>query len=498
MMKGFRLTFSLLMAVWISPATAVELPISARAAIVVDSESGEVLFQRSADLALPPASTTKILTAIVAIESGQLDETLEVSSYAASIPPTKVGLPVGSRARLQDLLYAVLLKSANDASEVVAEGLSGSEAEFAGRMNAKARRIGATNSHFENPHGLTAEGHVSTARDLARIFRYGLNLPMFRDILSTREFDFAVEADAVRMVTVRSHNRLLNGYSYPVIGKTGFTRAARRCFVGAATADNREVVIAILGSRDLWGDARKLIEFGIEGRTIFDDDLPVVMAGRDRDADNEVEDDPPAFAYDRLARAHLRAVPVERVRPPAPVRAPTPPRLMAAAVAIPRPDRFVRRWITTKFNGRTVRTLVAEPTVPAAREPRPATRQGTRTTQVAARQPTGALLLRDVSPGKRNDGRVPAPAIARGAARPPVQPVVAFKSTVKIPVGKIALARTPVQASAKKPAKALVEPPRGKLPAATPAARGASSRTPPAAPAKLKVSGSRPAVVVRR
>lgn len=236
--------------------------LTARAAIIIDAGSGESVFERDADRPLPPASTTKVLTAILAIESERLDDSFAVSASAADVPPSRIGLRPGERMRLRSLLYAVLLNSANDAAEVVAEGLGGSRAGFAAMMNDKAVAIGAGHSHFANPHGLTAPGHVATARDLALIFRYGLRLPLFREILETRSARVPVERGGVHWVSLRSHNRLLAGYAYPVIGKTGYTRPARRCFVGSAVHDGREIVIALLGSTDLWGDARRLFAYG--------------------------------------------------------------------------------------------------------------------------------------------------------------------------------------------------------------------------------------------
>jgi D-alanyl-D-alanine carboxypeptidase len=232
--------------------------VTARAAVIVDAASGETLWEQNADVPLPPASTTKVLTAILALESGRLDATVPVSPEAAETAPSKIGLRPGDRMAVGDLLYAVLLNSANDAAAVVAEGLAGSESEFAVQMNAKARTIGARNSHFVNPHGLTAPGHVSTARDLATIFRYGLKYPQFREILETPRIKVPIESRRVGSVTLHSHNRLLSGWEHRVIGKTGYTRPAGRCFVGAATEDGREVIIALLGSTDLWGDARRL------------------------------------------------------------------------------------------------------------------------------------------------------------------------------------------------------------------------------------------------
>jgi D-alanyl-D-alanine carboxypeptidase len=250
--------------------------VGARAAIIMDAATGEVLFEKNADDALPPASTTKVMTAIVALESGRLDDALRVSAYASETAPSKIGLRPGQRMELRHLLYALLLNSANDAATVVAEGLAGSEESFAARMTTRAGQLGASNSRFANAHGLTAPGHVSSARDLAVIFRHGLAIPRFREILSTRSVQVPVEGASVHHVSLRSHNRLLSGYTYPVIGKTGYTRAARRCFVGSATHDDREIVIALLGSSDLWGDAKRLFAHGFGAP---DEKPTVVMAG---------------------------------------------------------------------------------------------------------------------------------------------------------------------------------------------------------------------------
>jgi D-alanyl-D-alanine carboxypeptidase len=248
------------------------------AAIVMDAATGTTLWEQNADMALPPASTTKVLTSIIALESGRLSNSLAVSSYAASTAPSKLGLRPGQRVELRDLLYAVLLKSANDAATVVAEGIGGSETAFASRMNAKAREIGATHSNFENAHGLTAPGHVSSARDLARIFRYGLRVPGFRDILETPAAQVTVYQDRPQLMAVRSHNRLLQGWKRQVIGKTGYTRPAKRCFVGAASNGEREIVVAVLGSNDLWGDTKRLVAYGLGDE---DDTIPALRTPRE-------------------------------------------------------------------------------------------------------------------------------------------------------------------------------------------------------------------------
>jgi D-alanyl-D-alanine carboxypeptidase (penicillin-binding protein 5/6) len=242
----------------VRPHTAV----TARAAILIDNETGEVLWQHNQDLRLPPASTTKIVTAMVALQSGRLDDLLTVSPQAAAAPPSKVGLRSGWRMRLRDLVYALLLNSANDAAVVIGEGLSGSVREFAERMNAEARLLGATNTHFVNPNGLPAENHYTTARDLATMFAHALQNPVFETIVSTKTTSVWPAAGSTRRIALHNHNRLLGNYRIQVIGKTGWTRAARKCFVGAARADGREIGVAVLGSTDVWGDLKRLLEYG--------------------------------------------------------------------------------------------------------------------------------------------------------------------------------------------------------------------------------------------
>ncbi len=237
--------------------------VTAKAAILIDRQSGQVLWQRNPDMELPPASTTKVMTALLALKSGRLSESFRVSAAAAHTPPSRIRVRPGWRLRLEDLLYALLLNSANDAAEVIAEGVAGSVHKFAARMNAEAQRLGATHSHFVNPHGLPAKRHYSTVRDLTTIFSAALQRPLFRKILGTKRLVIVPTSGTRRRITLHSHNRLLmSNYPIPVIGKTGWTRAAKKCFVGVASVGGREVLVAVLGSRDLWGDLKKLIGNG--------------------------------------------------------------------------------------------------------------------------------------------------------------------------------------------------------------------------------------------
>ncbi|MFQ5667963.1 MAG: D-alanyl-D-alanine carboxypeptidase family protein, partial [Candidatus Binatia bacterium] len=249
----------------LAPAARAREVVTARGAILIDNQTGEILWAHHPDRRLPPASTTKVATAIVALESGRLNDSLRVTRNAAKAPPSKIHLRPGWRLRLRDLVYAMLLSSANDASVVIAEGLDGSVRKFVARMNTQVRQLGATNTHFVNPHGLPAINHYSTARDLAKIFGHALQNRLFRKIVGTKTATISPTAGSSRRIALRNHNRLLGRYHIRVVGKTGWTRAAKRCFVGAATEDGRELIVAVLGSRDLWGDLKRLLDFGFRG-----------------------------------------------------------------------------------------------------------------------------------------------------------------------------------------------------------------------------------------
>jgi D-alanyl-D-alanine carboxypeptidase len=248
---------------WMPVGAHAAPSITAKAAVIMDAKTGAVLWERDGDRPLPPASTTKVVSAILALESGRLGEPMRVSPTAAATPASKLYLRSGQRMRLDHLVYAMLLNSANDASVVVAEGLAGSQTSFGRQMTNRAHELGAGDSSFVNPHGLTASGHLSSASDLATVFRHALGVPRFRNILETQSIRVPVQSSRTGSVTLRSHNRLLTGYRYKVIGKTGYTRAAGRCFVGSARNGSKEIVIAFLGSRNLWGDARALFETGL-------------------------------------------------------------------------------------------------------------------------------------------------------------------------------------------------------------------------------------------
>ena len=244
--------------------------LTARAALLMDASTGRILYQKEADLRLPPASTTKVMTAILTLESGhKLSESLTVSKDATRMPATKLYLRPGQTMTIEELLYGIMLASANDASIVLAEGIGGSVESFTELMTKKAHDIGATNSNFTNPHGLTAPDHYSTVRDLAILFRYAMRNPLFREIIQTKFSSVSSTAMVrkkmvPRRISVRNHNRLLWDYDGALGGKTGYTVAAQKCFVGAVQRNGTTLIVSILGARDQWGDTKRLLGYGFD------------------------------------------------------------------------------------------------------------------------------------------------------------------------------------------------------------------------------------------
>lgn len=236
----------------------------------MDAATGRILYQKDASLRLPPASTTKVVTAILALESGRkLSESLKVSKEATRVPASKLYLRPGQSLTIEELLYGIMLASANDASVVLAEGIGGSVERFTELMSKKAHEIGATNSNFTNPHGLTAPDHYSSARDMALLFRYAMKSPTFREIVQTKFSSVSTTAVVrkkvvPRRISVRNHNRLLWGYDGALGGKTGYTHAAQKCFVGAVQRNGVTLIVSILGARDQWGDTKRLLEYGFD------------------------------------------------------------------------------------------------------------------------------------------------------------------------------------------------------------------------------------------
>ncbi len=235
--------------------------VTAASALLMDWHTGKILYQKNAWQARHPASLTKILTAILVLERGRLGDVVEVGERATRVGGSRLGLRRGDRVTLEELLVAVLLRSANDAAVAVAEHLGGSVEGFARLMNDRARELGATSSNFLNPHGLTQPGHLSTAIDLALLARHALSDAHFARLVATPEATVGeLEGDWERYL--RNTNRLLWRYPGADGVKTGTTAAAGRCLIASASRDDRRLLVVLLGAPDRYGDAARLLDWG--------------------------------------------------------------------------------------------------------------------------------------------------------------------------------------------------------------------------------------------
>jgi D-alanyl-D-alanine carboxypeptidase (penicillin-binding protein 5/6) len=305
--------------------------LTAKAAILIDAQTGSIYFARNATTPLPPASTTKIVTALIALRETAPDELMRVSAHAASMPASKAYLKTGSIFSSRDLLFALMLRSANDASVVIAEHIGGSVPGFARMMNETARAAGATDSNFITPNGLPMPGHVSTARDLAMIFRQALRQPGMRNLMSTPTQTIEpISGGGARRIALRSTNKMLWRDDLTVIGKTGWTREAKRCFVGAASYQGREVILAVLGSRNLWSDVELLSRVGLGRAVPGYEDTWRQRAGLQQAAIDPPAGSEPAVVWHRGGGK----VPVERVAPPPSARSERTARLAANAAKL--------------------------------------------------------------------------------------------------------------------------------------------------------------------
>ena len=243
------------------PCAAVPPSISAKSAVLMDATTGQVLYQKDAFVRLPMASTTKIMTALVAIESMALEQEIEVSPNATGIEGSSIYLYPKEKLTLEALLYALLLESANDAATAIAIAVAGSVEAFAQKMNTKAEMLGLCNTHFENPHGLDGGEHYTTAYDLAKLASYALKNEMFLKICSTYKTTIPLNTDEGVRVLV-NHNKMLHLYDGAVGVKTGFTKKSGRCLVSAAKRDGLLLVAVTLNAPNDWSDHTAMLDFG--------------------------------------------------------------------------------------------------------------------------------------------------------------------------------------------------------------------------------------------
>lgn len=256
------LLLSLLFAPCILCAQGENDGITAASYILVENDTFRVITGKDYHRKLPPASTAKVMTTLVAVEHLGGDEIIIPDKQVTRIPPSKMNLVPGRKYRSADLAKGTMVKSANDAAYVLASHVGGSENAFARMMTERAREIGAIDTNFENASGLPADNQYTTSYDLALIFKHALANERFVELVSTRYFLFE---DSARKVRYKNHNRLLFCFEPAIGGKTGYTRAARHCYVGAFEKNGRIYILALLGSRDLWGDTVQIL------KTIYDD-----------------------------------------------------------------------------------------------------------------------------------------------------------------------------------------------------------------------------------
>jgi D-alanyl-D-alanine carboxypeptidase (penicillin-binding protein 5/6) len=231
--------------------------VTAPSYLLVEKDTFQVISGRDYDRKHAPASTTKVLTTIVALEKLQGNESIVPDKAVLKIPASKLNLVPGKQYQAADLIKGTMIESANDAAYTIGSYIGGTEESFAQMMNEKARSIGAYDSNFKNASGLFVEGQHTTCWDLALMFKYALESDNFRDIIATKYFLFN---DSKRSVRYKNHNRLLFCFEPTIGGKTGFTRASKHCYVGAFEKEGRVYILSLLGSRDLWGDAVKILQ----------------------------------------------------------------------------------------------------------------------------------------------------------------------------------------------------------------------------------------------
>lgn len=235
--------------------------ISAQGAAVIDVTSGRILYEKNANQKLPIASLTKIMTAIVAIEEGNLTDKVKTGKNAVGAEGSSIYLRLGEELSLEDMLYGLMLRSGNDAAIAIAEHVGGSVNGFSYMMNEKARYIGLSSSNFVNPHGLDHPEHYSTARDLALLTAYALKNPIFQKIVSTQMKTAPLEGfDWDRKWF--NKNKMLRTYPGANGVKTGFTRIAKRCLVSSATRGERQIAVVVLNDGNDWRDSANLLDYG--------------------------------------------------------------------------------------------------------------------------------------------------------------------------------------------------------------------------------------------
>lgn len=243
---------------------------SAKSMILIEQSSKRVLFSKNENEKLPMASTTKIITAIYVIEHvDDLDKVVEVPKEAVGISGTSIGLKEGEHLTIRELLYGLMLRSGNDSAVALAIAVSGSENKFVIDANMFLKDIGALDTKINNPHGLPADEHFTTASDLALITAYAMNNPVFCEIVSTKEKKISNECESKFNRNLKNKNKMLSNFEGADGVKTGFTMKAGRCFVGSATRNGMRLICVLLNCVSMFEDCEKLLEKGFKEFSMF-------------------------------------------------------------------------------------------------------------------------------------------------------------------------------------------------------------------------------------
>lgn len=264
-------------------ASPPHIDISSESCVLIDFDTGEVLFEKNSHKQMYPASTTKIMTAILTLENTNLTDKVIIDKQTPFTDGSRMYVKEGEEFTVDQLLHALLIESANDSAVALAKHIAGSTEEFAKLMNKRAKELGALNTNFTNPHGLPDEKHVTTAYDLSMIAKYGMTLPKFKEIVKTIKYQIPATEKTPEIRYFRNRNRLLHGIGpsnqikykgkwidikYDIVDgiKTGYTTKAEQCLVSTAFKDNRRVISVVLKTNrpNQYLDSRKLIDYGFD------------------------------------------------------------------------------------------------------------------------------------------------------------------------------------------------------------------------------------------
>jgi len=265
--------YMIICSIQIYAVSAEEINLNAKAAVIMDAESGKILYEKSKDQKMPNASTTKILTCLYILKHCDLDQMAEVSKNAAMQPKVRLGVREGEKYKVKDLLYGLMLESYNDCAVVLAEHAEGSVKKFEKRMNQMAENLGTLNTHFVTPNGLDGidkKGrHETTAQDLAKIMARCIKNQQFLEITQTKQYTFT-DGSRKRRFICNNHNALLSSMQGVISGKTGYTSKAGYCYVGAVKQKNMTMTFSVLASgwpphkTYKWKDVRKLVQYATD------------------------------------------------------------------------------------------------------------------------------------------------------------------------------------------------------------------------------------------